>query len=133
MEDQSKVLVNLDEYKEFVISQYENGKLKKTLIEDIKELKQSKKELEGQILTLNKTFKNNKEIILGLAFKRNKMGSDTRSEQVDLNGQWCGFDKENQKVLIALGFTEQELIDYINEQWDIRERPQEEKVSDDES
>lgn len=133
MEDQSKVLVNLDEYKEFVISQYENGKLKKTLIEDIKELKQSKKELEGQILTLNKTFKNNKEIILGLAFKRKKMGSDTRSEQIELSGQWAGFEKEAQKQLFELGYTEQELIDYINEQWDIRERPQEEKVSDDES
>lgn len=131
MEDQSKVLVNLDEYKEFVISQYENGKLKKTLIEDIKELKQSKKELEGQILTLNKTFKNNKEIILGLAFKRNKMGSDTRSEQIDLAGSWPGFEKEIQRHLFEIGYTEQELIDYINEQWDIRERPQE-KVSDDE-
>ena len=132
MEDQSKVLVNLDEYKEFVISQYENGKLKKTLIEDVKELKQSKKELEGQIMTLNKTFKNNKEIILGLAFKRNKMGSDTRSEQIDLTGQWAGFEKETQRHLFEIGYTEQELIDYINEQWDIRERPQE-KVSDDES
>lgn len=130
MEDQSKVLVNLDEYKEFVISQYENGKLKKTLIEDIKELKQSKKEVEGQILTLNKTFKNNKEIILGLAFKRNKMGSDTRSEQIDLTGSWAGFEKETQKHLFEIGYTEQELIDYINEQWDIRERPQEEKADE---
>jgi hypothetical protein len=132
MEDQSKVLVNLDEYKEFVISQYENGKMKKTLIQDIKELKQSKKEIEGRILILNEKFKNNKEIILGLAFKRNKMGADTRSEQIDLTGSWAGFEKETQKQLFELGFTEQELINYINEQWDIRERPQE-MVSDDES
>lgn len=132
MEDQSKVLVNLDEYKEFVISQYENGKLKKTLIEDIKELKQSKNELEGRILILNEKYKNNKEIILGLTFKRNKMGSDTRSEQIDLTGQWAGFEKETQRHLFEIGYTEQELIDYINEQWDIRDRPQE-KVSDDES
>lgn len=133
MEDQSKVLVNLDEYKEFVISQYENGKMKKTLIEDIKELKQSKNELEGRILILNEKFRNNKKIILGLAFKRNKMGSDTRSEQIDLTGNWAGFEKETQRHLFEIGYTEQELIDYINEQWDIRERPQEEKVSDDES
>ncbi|MCK9492828.1 MAG: hypothetical protein M0Q00_00510 [Acholeplasmataceae bacterium] len=132
MEDQSKVLVNLDEYKEFVISQYENGKLKKTLIEDIKELKQSKNELEGRILILNEKLKNNKEIVLGLTFKRNKMGSDTRSEQIELSGQWAGFEKEAQKRLFELGYTEKELIDYINEQWDIRECPQE-MVSDDES
>ncbi len=130
MKDQRKVLVNLDEYKEFVISQYENGKLKKTLIEDIKELKQSKNELEGRILILNEKFKNNKEIILGLTFKRNKMGSDTRSEQIDLSGQWAGFEKEVQKQLFELGYTEQELIDYINEQWDIRERLQEEKADE---
>ena len=125
MEDQSKVLVNLDEYKEFVISQYENGKMKKTLIQDIKEQRQT-------LNDFKKTIKANKDFVLGIAFKRNKMGSDTRSEQVDLTGQWCGFDKGKQKVLIELGFTEQELVDYINEQWDIRERPQE-MVSDDES
>lgn len=127
MEDQSKVLVNLDEYKEFVISQYENGKLKKTLIEDIKELKQSKNELEGRILILNEKLKNNKEIILGLAFKRNKMGRDTRSEQIDLTGQWAGFGKETQRHLFEIGYTEQELIDYINEQWDEKEKEKEEK------
>lgn len=132
MEDQSKVLVNLDEYKEFVISQYENGKIKKTLIQDIKEQRQTVSDLKKRADEFKKTLKTNKEIVLGLAFKRNKMGSDTRSEQVDLTGQWCGFDKENQKVLIELGFTEQELVDYINEQWDIRERPQG-MVSDDES
>ena len=132
MEDQSKVLVNLDEYKEFVISQYENGKMKKTLIQDIKEQRQTLNDLKKRADEFKKTIKANKDFVLGIAFKRNKMGSDTRSEQVDLNGQWCGFDKENQRVLIELGFTEQELIDYINEQWDIRERPQE-MVSDDES
>jgi len=132
MEDQSKVLVNLDEYKEFVISQYENGKMKKTLIQDIKEQRQTISDLKKRADEFKKILKTNKELVLGLAFKRIKMGSDTRSEQVDLTGQWCGFDKENQKVLIELGFTEQELIDYINEQWDIRERPQE-MVSDDES
>jgi hypothetical protein len=132
MEDQSKVLVNLDEYKEFVISQYKNGKMKKTLIQDIKEQRQTLNDLKKRTDEFKKTIKANKDFVLGIAFKRNKMGSDTRSEQVDLNGQWCGFDKVNQKVLIELGFTEQELIDYINEQWDIRERPQE-MVSDDES
>ncbi len=132
MEDQSKVLVNLDEYKEFVIIQYENGKMKKTLIQDIKEQRQTLNDFKKRADDFKKTIKANKDFVLGTAFKRNKMGSDTRSEQVDLNGQWCGFDKENQKVLIELGFTEQELIDYINEQWDIRERPQE-MVSDDES
>lgn len=130
MEDQSKVLVNLDEYKEFVISQYENGKIKKTLIQDIKEQRQTLNDLKKRADDFKKILKTNKEIVLGLAFKRNKMGSDTRSEQVDLNGQWCGFDKENQKVLIELGFTEQELINYINEQWDVRERPQEEKADE---
>ncbi len=130
MEDQSKVLVNLDEYKEFVISQYENGKMKKTLIQDIKEQRQTLNDFKKRADEFKKILKTNKELVLGLAFKRNNMGSDTRSEQVDLTGQWCGFDKGKQKVLIELGFTEQELVDYINEQWDIRERPQEEKADE---
>ena len=126
--EQSKVSIDLKEYNEFVISQYENGKIKTSLLDSIKTLKKDLVKLElghDAKLELNRSFKFKKDIIIELVFKRYKMGSDTRSEQTDMIGDYfgnyTGVNKNNVSLLEEIGISKDEIVAYINIQWDIKD------------
>ena len=126
--EQSKVSIDLKEYNEFVISQYENGKIKTSLLDSIKTLKKDLVKLEmdhDAKLEINRSFKFKKDIIIELVFKRNKMGPDTRSEQTamtgDYFGNYTGVNKNNVSLLEEIGISKAEIVAYINNQWDIKD------------
>lgn len=130
MSEESKVSIDLKEYKEFIVSQYETGKYKDTLQESIKQLEKRNKFLEQR----NAELLANTDAILELGFKRHAMGSDTRSEQTNIKeghiGPYAGYHKNDIETLESLGFTRQDLKDYINKQWDIREEKMREEKED---
>lgn len=59
--------------------------------------------------------------ILDLLFKKGRMGTDSRAEQCDLNSPYFGFEQHARKYLNELGITDNDLLIYINIQWDVRE------------
>ena len=111
MENKETVTINLEEYKEFIISQYENGKYKNLL--------------QKQIAHLEHILEIKQEVFLELGFQRLRMKVDTREEQTymagSVFGSYFGYDANARKVLFELGFTTQDLLDYINKQWDIQD------------
>jgi len=122
MEKQSTVEIGLDEYKEFIVSQYKNGVLKKTLSDEIAELTIGR----DALIESNKELFSKKSLLLEFWFKRTSMGSDTRREQTQYEasgnyGSYFGYTSESRKVLFEFGFTPKDLVDYVNQQWDIRE------------
>jgi Tfp pilus assembly protein PilP len=111
----TQVTINLNEFKEFVVFQYEQGKYKSALLEEVKALEEKKRQL-----------KEESELVLELAFKRSSMGSDTRAEQTQIFldgriGTYFGFDKAHIELLNKFGFTINDLVAYINKQWDEKE------------
>ena len=131
MEDQTKVSINLEEYKEFIISQYENGKIKKTLIQEIKELKENQGKLKFELKEQQKIIDSKKEGILRRLFKKDYMVSYGRQEQTNIERKYAfGFEENDVILLKELGITVKEMIDYINKQWDEKEQPQPEPAAD---
>ena len=118
----SKVEITLEEYDNYVIHKYEQGKLKETLTQEINGLKETRNNLLQGIDELYQS----KNGLLDAMFKHSSMGSDTRREQTDITdkrtGSYAGFNKDSVKYLRTVGFTTQKLLDYINAQWDIREQ-----------
>lgn len=124
--EESKVSVNLTEYKEFIVSQYENGKLKDSLQKEIKRLKNERDKLETEVIREREKLQDNKTLLLELGFKRNSMGSDSRGEQTRIYGdndigRYFGYTRKDYDLLLEFGFTKEEILAYINEQWDKRE------------
>ena len=126
--EQSKVSVDLKEYNEFVISQYENGKIKTSVLDDIKTLKKELSilvETHAKQVIDDRSYNPKKSLVLDLAFKRNRMGADSRSEQINIGdeyiGNYAGFTKNNIVLLEALGINRDEMIAFINIQWDIKD------------
>lgn len=126
--EQSKVSIDLSEYNEFVISQYENGKIKTSLLDQIKVLKKELNELieiHAKQVTDNQNYKPKKAVVIEMAFRRTNMGSDSRIEQTDIKdsyiGNYAGIHRDKVPVLETLGITKKEMVDYINIQWDIKD------------
>lgn len=141
MEDQTKILISIDEYKEFIINLYEQGKLKVTLNQEIKMLEKKAKEAADNYEGFATYIQRSKDFVLGLAFRKERMGSDTREEQTDVTfnangtvhiGSWFGFKAADAEELLKIGFTWEALIDYINKQWDDREKAQAKKSEEEE-
>ena len=126
--EQSKVSIDLMEYNEFVISQYENGKIKTSLLDEIKTLKKDLNELietHANQVSINQDYKPKKSIIIEMLFRKHSMGSDSRKEQTDLMndriGNYAGIHKNDVPKLLELGISKTEMVDYINTQWDIKD------------
>lgn len=106
----SHILVTREEYGEYVILKH--AAILEAAERNIKEAK------------LERMRELSHEKVLDTYFRFERMGSDTRREQTDLraNNNYAGF---TQKVLVflrtQLGYTDVELINYINAQWDVRE------------
>lgn len=116
--EETKVSISIEEYKNFIIAQYQQGEIKQTLTDEINSLEKDKKELEESM----KEILENKDFILGLAFERNEMRYNSRREQTDYTGYNFAFNKVNKEWLLKIGFIKEELIDYINRQWDEKEK-----------
>ena len=128
MEDQTKVAISLDAYKDFVIYEHEQGKLKKGLTQEINELQAEKEERLKDIEALKVEAKKLKDAALDILFRRERMGKDTRAEQTQLGGQYFGFDIYKREYLTKeLGYTDQDLIEYIKKQWDEKEASEKEE------
>jgi len=133
MEMQTTVQVNLDEYKDFIISQYENGKIKKTLTQEVKELKAKADELLKVVQSFRADIQKHKDVVMGRMFHKEFMGYRTRQEQTErfktknLNekyGYGFGFEKNDREILKTIGITDDDMVDYINRQWDEKEKPE---------
>jgi hypothetical protein len=120
--DQTKIEVSLEEYKEFIISQYEQGKTKATMIREINLLEADKAVLKTEIQDLEVEAQKIKDTVLDILFRRERMGTDTRAEQTQWFGQYFGFDPHKMDYLNELGYTKEQLIAYINAQWDEKEK-----------
>lgn len=118
----TKVSIDLAEYKEFIISQYESGKLKESYAS---QLKRQVEEMKQQDEILTKMFAK-QDMIIELAFKRSQMGNDTRQEQTNIHSDYFGYSKKDYQILIELGFKETYLKEYVNEAWN--EREEKEKI-----
>lgn len=127
--EQSTVTINLEAYNEFIISQYENGKLKKTLMQEILDLKNEKaKEQEALKQVINKLTEK-KYLLLDHFFQKDVMYRRTRSEQLQYNvygdevnyAYTFGFDEDARELLFAFNYTRKDLLDYINQQWDLKD------------
>ena len=135
--EQNTVSVDLKEYQEFIISQYENGKIKTSLLDEIKILKNNLEELNeaySNKLKITNEYKTPKDKIMELAFRINSMGSDSRSEQTNISdtyvSNYSGFHKLKVPLLVDMGITIEELVEYVNTQWDIKDaKDQAEKVA----
>lgn len=121
MEDQTKILINIDEYKEFIINQYEQGKLKASLNQEIKELRRTRDLKIMEITELQHQAQKLKDTVLDIMFRKERMGADTRQEQTYLESSYFGFDPYKIEYLKGLGYTEEQLIEYVNRQWDEKE------------
>ncbi|MGE4321198.1 MAG: hypothetical protein AB7E61_07100 [Acholeplasmataceae bacterium] len=127
-QNQEKVLINLEEYKDFVIGQYEQGKLKTTLTQEIKELQAQKNSLIEELKDARNSLQSQGDTILELCFNRSRMenNNDTRKEMTQTYtdgsyGSYFGFDESARKGLLSLGFTQEQMVDYVNKQWDKKE------------
>lgn len=127
-QNQEKVLINLDEYKDFIIGQYEQGKLKTTLTQEVKELKATKNVLIDEIKEAKNFIQSQGDTILELGFNRSRMenNSDNRREMTETYsdgsyGSYFGFNRATREGLLSLGFTQEQMVDYINRQWDKKE------------
>lgn len=66
--------------------------------------------------------RNSNNELLNLLFKKDRMGTDSREEQTNLQGNYSGFSKDAKKFLNSVGYTDEFLIEYINQKWDEREK-----------
>lgn len=131
MAEQTAVTISLEEYKDFVIYEHEQGKLKKGLTQEINELKTELEHLQVRKDNLLEEMMLRRETYLDLAFIRSRMDSDGRSYQTNPRSIYFGFDSDSRKKLEELGFTEKELVDYINKQWDEKEKAEKTDEEDD--
>lgn len=124
--ESEKVLIDLDEYKELIISQYENKKLKKSLIEEIEELKET---IKKETNILNEIL-NKKELLITAVIGDSDYYLKNNSREENLNfKRWNSIFNSNSnkyKNLIALGLTEQDLKDYVNNYFDEKEKEEKE-------
>lgn len=125
--DQTTVAISLDEYKDFVIYEHEQGKLKKGLTQEINELKVEKRNIEAENFELKIEAQKLKDAVLDILFRRERMGRDTREEQTQVGGQYFGFDHYKMEYLRNLGYSNEQLIAYINAQWDEKEASEKEE------
>lgn len=122
-EDQTKVAVSLEEYKDFVIYEHEQGKLKKGLTQEVNELKEQKHLLLKEQEELLAEAQKLKDSALEMLFRRERMGSDDRQDQTSWHSSYFGFDPYKRDYLTQeLGYTQEQLIAFINAQWDEREK-----------
>lgn len=135
----SKVSIDLKEYNEFVISQYENGKIKTSLLDKIKNLTKDLNELietHAKQVIDNQAYKPKKSLVIEMGFRRTSMGSDSRLEQNNIEdnyiGNYSGIHRDKVPVLEKLGITKKEMVDYINIQWDIKDEADKVKKEADE-
>lgn len=127
--EENRVSIDLKDYNEFVISQYENGKIKTSLLDDIKRLRITKESL----IKFNEEYNPKSDLIMNLVFKRNRMisGSDNRSEHLEITdtsiGSYAGFSKDSYMVLKSLDINVECMLDFINKQWNTFEEEKKEK------
>lgn len=129
--DQTTVAISLDEYKDFVIYEHEQGKLKKGLTQEIKDLVETRHQLVIQVGELRAEAQKLKDTVLDILFRRERMGSDNRKEQTTYHGQYFGFDPYKRDYLDELGYTQEQLIAYINAQWDEKEAKEKKEAEGD--
>jgi len=122
------VLIDLQEYKEFIVSQYENGKLKKTLNQEIKELKKEKLELEEAAAEIKALFTSTKHKVLEMAINGEDWKYESRNRQINhideknIYISYPIFTRETQEILIeVLGYSKQDLKDFVNKKYDEKE------------
>lgn len=128
---QNTVTIDLQEYREFVVSEYENGKLKKTIAQEIKELEKERIDLVIQKNNLKDTLAENKtDVLKGFSNKNFYYGD--RESQVKYLTKKTGytsypyFDDEDVETLQRLGFKIKDLENHINIMWEQREKEKEE-------
>lgn len=119
--EKETVMISLEAYRDYVINQYERGLYKNSLQEYIKALEKEKQSLEESFENLKCHTQDFRDSILSLGFDKNSFDYRSRRDMTNYQRYTFGFDSDAVKVYETLGFTMDELIQYINKQFDLKE------------